>query len=58
MKLTLYERHKQRWADGCGDRCCDLAKRIVFARGTVPCDVLFLGEGPGESENIIGRTFI
>jgi DNA polymerase len=29
----------------------------VLARGTVPCDVLFVGEAPGESENVTGQPF-
>jgi DNA polymerase len=27
-------------------------------RGTVPCDVLFVGEAPGPSENVIGQPFV
>jgi len=30
---------------------------MVFARGTVPCDVLFIGEAPGKSEDVAGLPF-
>lgn len=32
--------------------------RIVLARGTVPCDVLFIGEAPGASEDSLGQPFV
>jgi DNA polymerase len=47
-----------RWA-GCTK--CDLSNhrhRIVHVRGRLPCEVLFIGEAPGESENIIGYPFV
>lgn len=33
-------------------------KYYVFAKGSVPADILFLGEAPGDSENIIGQPFV
>jgi DNA polymerase len=32
--------------------------RICLARGDVPCDVLFIGEAPGKSENDFGQCFV
>lgn len=55
--LTPYQRHCKRWADGCGSEICTGARK-VFCRGTVPCDVLFIGEAPGESEEAVGKPFI
>jgi uracil-DNA glycosylase family 4 len=37
---------------------CSVARRIVLGRGTVPCDVLFIGEAPGQSEDTLGRSFV
>lgn len=40
---------------------CDLSeirRRVVHVRGKLPCQVLFVGEAPGESENIIGYPFV
>lgn len=36
----------------------EVRDRIVLARGKLPCDVLFIGEAPGKSENAIGKPFI
>jgi len=57
LSLSLYQQHVERWK-GC--TACDLSKvrnRVVLARGTVPCDVLFVGEAPGDSEDVVGRPF-
>jgi len=32
--------------------------KIVLARGQLPCDVLFVGEAPGQSEDCFGQPFI
>ncbi len=58
MKLTLFQRHCERWHD-CS--ACNLYKtrsQVVLARGTVPCDVVLIGEAPGISEDSIGLPFI
>jgi uracil-DNA glycosylase len=48
----------QGWGRGCGSNLCPLARKVVLARGTLPCDVLFIGEGPGVSEDVTGRPFV
>jgi uracil-DNA glycosylase family 4 len=55
---TAYELFVERWKDGCGSSLCAGARKVVLARGCVPCDVLFIGEAPGESENVIGQPFV
>lgn len=55
---AAWTKHAIRW-----NKCeqCDLHKRTtkhVLGRGTLPCDVLFIGEAPGKSENIIGIPFV
>lgn len=55
---SLYQVHAEKWKD-C--RRCELAagrQRVVLARGAVPCDVLFVGEAPGQSEDVLGRPFV
>ncbi len=54
---SAYAAHVARWADGCGAEICPMARRCL-ARGTVPCDVLFVGQSPGDSENVIGQPFV
>lgn len=57
MAETPFQSHYRRWAN-C--QRCLLSKqrqRICLARGTVPCDVLFIGEAPGSSEDALGKPF-
>jgi len=53
-----YQEHKDTWS-GC-EECdlCETRKKMVFARGVIPCEVLFIGEAPGASENLIGQPFV
>ena len=53
-----YQEHCERWKEGCGSDQCDGARRIVLCRGKLPCDVLFIGEAPGESEDVLGKPFV
>lgn len=49
----------EKWKGGCDSSICgDRGTRIVLARGKIPCDVLFVGEAPGESENALGLPFV
>jgi len=50
--------HVDRWRSGCGSTECAGARNVVLGRGSVPCDVAFIGEGPGESEDVIGDPFV
>lgn len=55
---SLYQLHVEEWRD-C--QRCELASqrsRIVLARGSVPCDVLLVGEAPGVSEDTLGKPFM
>lgn len=57
--LTQYQQFAARYRAGCGsDQCTNRNTRVVLARGSVPCDVLLIGEAPGESENVLGLPFI
>lgn len=56
--MTPYQQHCQKWKDGCGSSICSKGSRLCFARGSIPADVLFCGEGPGVSEDAIGQPFI
>ena len=40
---------------------CELHKdrqNVVLARGKIPCDVLFVGEAPGQSEDCLSAPFV
>lgn len=58
LPLTGYAKHKAEWL-GC-TRCllADHRIKVVLARGKLPCDILFVGEAPGESEDILGSPFV
>ena len=55
---VTWRQHVERWKDCTNCALCSQRDNIVLARGTVPCDVLFIGEAPGESENLIGQPFV
>ena len=46
-------------SDGC--RRCEisaLACKHAFYRGQVPADIVFVGEGPGKTEDVMGQPFV
>lgn len=56
--MSAYQEHLREWT-GC--QACGLCKtrtKMVFARGYLPCDVLFVGEAPGPSEDVLGAPFV
>lgn len=55
--LTVYQKHRIRWSEGCGSPCCERAHSIVLAKGMIPCDILFVGEAPGQTEDVLGKPF-
>jgi uracil-DNA glycosylase family 4 len=59
-RVGLYQTHVDKWKEkgGCGSRYCEGATKLVFARGKIPSDIVFVGEGPGRSENILGKPFV
>lgn len=58
MKKTPYELHCERYAKGCGASICAGARNVCTGRGTLPADILFVGEGPGEGEDSLGEPFV
>lgn len=53
-----YQAFRERWQDGCGSGLCERARHIVHFRGVLPCDVAFVGEAPGMSEDVLGKPFV
>ena len=56
--MTPYQRHRNRWGECEKCNLCKRRKHVVLARGRVPCSILFLGEAPGSSEDVLGVPFI
>ena len=56
--MTRWQRFAERWGN-CQD--CPLHRtrqHVVLAKGQIPCDIMFVGEAPGQSEDVIGKPFI
>ncbi len=56
--LDVWKEHIRLW-HACAD--CELSKtrnKVIFLRGHLPCDILFIGEGPGKTEDALGVPFI
>lgn len=56
--LSLFQLHVREWENCTRCPLCETRRNIVLSRGKVPCDVLFIGEGPGESEDVLGAPFV
>jgi DNA polymerase len=50
--------HVARWRDCTACPLSQQRSNIVLARGQVPCEVLFIGEAPGASEDALGLPFV
>jgi len=55
--LKKYRDHKRQWANCSECKLCQFRSQIVLYRGRLPCQVLFVGEAPGVSENLFGVPF-
>lgn len=55
---TPYQRHKFKWSK-C-QKCVlhETRRKVVLARGKLPAAILFIGEAPGASEDVIGKPFV
>lgn len=56
--LTPFQRHKAKWIDCTRCHLHEKRNKVVLLRGKIPCDVLFVGEAPGQGEDEIGIPFI
>lgn len=56
--MTLFEQHIERWKECQACLLHSCRTQVVFAKGSVPCDVLFIGEAPGMSEDSLGLPFV
>lgn len=61
VKTEVFEpwvRHKRKWKDCQACKLCELRTQVVLCRGFLPCEILFIGEAPGESEDLLGEPFV
>ncbi|MBI3463881.1 MAG: hypothetical protein HY000_12615 [Planctomycetes bacterium] len=54
---TIWQSFCSRWKRGCGSSLCPEARHVCLARGTVPCDILFVGEAPSIAADVVGEPF-
>ena len=56
--VARYQLHKARWASCTACPLHANRSSIVYFRGQLPCDILFVGEAPGETEDIQKYPFV
>lgn len=56
--LSPWEQFKTKWESCTQCELCEVRRNVVLARGNVPCDVLLVGEAPGQSEDVLGQPFV
>lgn len=56
--MSAWTDHVAKWGNCRLCPLCDQRSNIVLARGQVPCDVVFVGEAPGASEDALGQPFV
>lgn len=56
--MTLFQSHCERWRNCQACLLCRSRNRVVLARGKIPAEVLFVGEAPGDSEDVVGKPFV
>lgn len=59
MKLSdRWDLHCRKWRNCVRCPLHKTRRHVVLLRGSLPCDVLFIGEAPGESEDELGEPFV
>lgn len=56
--MTPYQKHCKKWKACVRCNLCNSRNSIVLARGKVPSEILFIGEAPGRSEDVLGAPFV
>jgi len=54
---TQWNVFRERWKGGCSSDLCSEAQHVCLARGTVRCDILFVGEAPSIAADVVGEPF-
>jgi uracil-DNA glycosylase family 4 len=55
---NVFKTHVAKWKDCQACDLCQNRRKVVLFRGDLPCEVLFVGEAPGESEDVMGEPFV
>lgn len=57
LKKLTFALHRSKWIECTNCKSCEGRKKVVLGKGKIPCDILFVGEAPGESEDVLGVPF-
>ena len=55
--MTRFQLHVAEWKNCHLCHLHEVRRRVVHYRGAIPCDVLFVGQAPGEAEDVRGVPF-
>lgn len=55
--MNRWQLHVAEWKDCTRCELSETRKTVCVARGTMPCDVAFVGEAPGTVEDVNGQAF-
>jgi uracil-DNA glycosylase family 4 len=55
--ISIFDVHRNNWINCRRCLLCEKRKKVVLARGSIPCDIVLCGEGPGQSEDVLGYPF-
>lgn len=55
---SRYQLHVAKWQNCARCELCQGRKTVVLLRGVIPAPVLFIGEAPGDSEDVLGTPFV
>ena len=55
--MSAWTEHVAKWKDCTNCPLCQQRDQICLARGSLPADIVFIGEAPGASEDAIGQPF-
>lgn len=56
--MTPFQKHKLDWQNCTRCPLHEKRQNVCLVRGKLPCDVLFIGEAPGASEDVLGSPFV
>jgi DNA polymerase len=56
--MTAFRRHVERWHNCTRCELHSSRCHVVLARGKIPCDICFVAEAPGDSEDSLGQPLV
>lgn len=58
MFMSPFRQHVEKWKNCILCPLCETRKHVVIARGSLPADILIVGEAPGDNEDVLGKPFV